>query len=187
MIATALHAQETACLVKHAAGKRVLEIGSEFGYSTVVMGQVADSLVSVDWHRMGVGHEAEREMPRKPNPIEHTLPSLLNNLHDHGLIDKVTVIVATSRMALPQLRDGSFSMAFIDGDHTAEGCYYDLVQCHRLLGEEGVLAVHDIGYELEEPFGMGPTLALDRFITGHSWVVVDEAVSLRVLRRWEPE
>lgn len=38
---------------------------------------------------------------------------------------------------------GRFDLIFIDGDHSEEGCYRDLVNCSKLLHDGGCLVVHD--------------------------------------------
>jgi predicted O-methyltransferase YrrM len=132
-ILTSLTEAETATLAELAAGKRVLEIGAAFGYSTVVLGRAATSLISVDPHHAHNSHEI-----------------LLSNLAGYnlsvGIDQRVEVLRATSQHALPMLaEDGcSFDLIFIDGDHTAAGVEHDIKWALELLAEGGVIACHDV-------------------------------------------
>jgi predicted O-methyltransferase YrrM len=132
-ILTSLTEVETAKLVELAAGKRVLEIGSAFGYSTVAMGLVAASVISVDPHHAMNSHGI-----------------LLANLRAYRLVEgmgqQVEVMRASSQTALPMLsEDGaSFDLIFIDGDHRAPGVEYDIKWALELLAEGGTIAIHDV-------------------------------------------
>ena len=125
-----LEAAELRCLARGAA---VLEIGSAWGYSCVVMAKVARSVVSVDPHR-----------------DYDSLATFLANLDAHGVRDKVTEIVASSRDALPELfaQGRRFDLVFVDGDHSAEQVAFDGLWSRHLLTPGGVIAFHDYSKEL---------------------------------------
>src|SRR5579859_1343802 len=80
---------EAAALVDLARGRSALEVGSAWGYSTIVMASVARSLVSVD-----------------PHEALQSLDTFRANLEAHGVIDRVVAIVKPSREALPELQAG---------------------------------------------------------------------------------
>lgn len=144
-IVTSLTLAETAKLRELARGKKVLEIGAANGYSTVIMADVADYVVSVDHH----------------GDVEHSLINFRHNIRNYGLTNKVVPVVADSKNALSKLRF-QFDLVFIDGDHSYAGVRYDAVQCQEWLTHRpGVMAFHDYNEDscpdvtrfLDEHFG----------------------------------
>jgi len=130
-IETSLTTAEAIELQGLAQDRHVLEIGAAYGYSTCLMGRVARSLTSVD-----------------PHEIHNSLPILTENLARYAVGSVVEVIVGRSVDVLPGIHDeGWFELVFVDGDHTAVGVVFDLVQARRLAAAGGVLAFHDWGEE----------------------------------------
>lgn len=125
-----LEAAELRCLAR---GASVLEVGSAWGYSAVLMAKVARSLVSVD-----------------PHQDFDSLPTFAANLEDHGVTHKVRTMVATSREALPQLlgEGRRFDLIFIDGDHSAAAVAFDGLWARHLVTPRGVIAFHDYSTEV---------------------------------------
>jgi predicted O-methyltransferase YrrM len=132
VINTSLTADETAELQRLAAGGDVLEIGSAFGYSTVALGLVAESVVAIDPHITHASHLA-----------------LVSNLEANGLSPKVAVWIGRSDELLPVLfgTNRRFDLVWIDGDHTAEMVTHDVQWARKLLRPTGTLACHDFGEE----------------------------------------
>ncbi len=143
-----LEAAELRCLAR---GARVLEVGSAWGYSAVLMAKVARSLVSVDPH-MDFG----------------SLRTFLANLEAHGVRDKVTAMVTVSRRALPELmeRGERFDLIFIDGDHSAEAVRFDALWARHLVTAAGVIAFHDYntGVSAEVVEGLKGWRPFDRLV-----------------------
>lgn len=125
-IETSLTERETLDLQRLAALKRVLEIGAAFGYSTVIMAEVALKVTSVD-----------------PHLVHASLDAMARNLDQYGVTGRVRRLVGTSLQMLPALAPAQFDLIFVDGDHTAAGVTYDLAQAQRLAAAGGVLAFHD--------------------------------------------
>jgi predicted O-methyltransferase YrrM len=125
-ISSSLTDREASVLRSLARGYKVIEVGSAYGYSTVVMGAVARLVVSVDHHRH-----------------LNSLEALKWNLEAYHLTDRVFVLVGESRDILPTLPDESFDGAFMDGDHSREGVLSDAAQALRLVRPGGWLAFHD--------------------------------------------
>src|SRR6266498_5773579 len=50
-IPTAITREEAARLATLATGKDVLELGAQYGFSTVILAQAARRVTSVDWHQ----------------------------------------------------------------------------------------------------------------------------------------
>jgi predicted O-methyltransferase YrrM len=129
-ISTSLTLNETAELQRLAKGAEVLEIGSAFGYSTVVLASVADLVVAVD-----------------PHQALRSLEALRANLGLYGVRQRVDIRVGRSQDFLPGMVKGGrrFDLVWIDGDHEAIGVAYDLTWSLQLLRPTGTLAVHDYG------------------------------------------
>ena len=124
-ISTSLTAAEAECLRTLATGKRVLEIGAAYGYSTVLMALVAEHITSID-----------------PHTNLDSLAALRANLRAYGC--QATTLVGTSQQRLPALK-GTFDLVFIDGDHSHEAVLHDVKATQRLRAKDGILACHDYG------------------------------------------
>lgn len=128
-ILTSLTQHEASRLQALAGGRRVLEIGSAYGYSTVCMAQHAEHVLAID-------------------PLEqYTADELHANLRACGVCDRVTVAQYRSQDLLPILAaaGAKFGLVFIDGDHERLAVAADLANAVRLLAPRGVLACHDYG------------------------------------------
>lgn len=125
-ISTSLTAAETAELRRLARGADVLEIGSAYGYSTVVLALAARRVVAVD-----------------PHTAHGSLSVLRANLDEYRASDRVEIRAGRSQDVLPDLLPGQFDLVWIDGDHTAETVRHDVEWARVLLREGGTLACHD--------------------------------------------
>lgn len=106
----------------------MLEIGSAFGYSTIVMALVARSVLAVDpMTQFASGEQFEL------------------NLKAHGVTSKVSHLDTTSQVALPRLFEAGdrFDLVFIDGDHLPEAVRHDLGWARKLVKPGGAIALHD--------------------------------------------
>lgn len=134
-IPSAVTAAEVAELQGLAGGKRVLELGSLLGYSTIRLAEVAEHVVSVDPHQ---GYPAHAPRP--------TLIPFFRNIIRADVRDRVTVMVGTDTEILPLLATAQFDLAFID----LTGLYDDTLRAIRLtiplLRHYAALAVHDCGH-----------------------------------------
>lgn len=118
-------------LAELAAGKRVLEIGSYCGLSTVCMARVAEHVTACDYFD-GRGTSVPRD----------TLPDFQANIKRHGLSDKVQ----TCHPESVEFPLDEYDMAFIDGAHDFESVQADIVKSLRVLAPDGLLAFHDYGH-----------------------------------------
>lgn len=128
-----LTAEEGEALAKLASGQRVLELGCYMGRSTLCMGAVADSIVSVDWH----GGDS---MVGGIN----TLPRFLENIELADLRRKVIPVIARIEDAAPFLVRKFFDLVFIDSDHHTEFVERDTRLALRCVRPGGVIAWHDM-------------------------------------------
>lgn len=124
--------QEGAALAELARGKRVLEIGSYCGRSTVCLARTAASVDAVDYFD-GRGTPAPRD----------TLAEFGRNLARYGVGDKVTTRHPDEPLT------GEYDLAFIDGAHDYEAVIADAMKALGVLAHGGVLAFHD--YEPVHP------------------------------------
>ena len=148
-ISTSVTAVEAAELARLAEGREVLEVGSAFGYSAVVMALTGATVTAVDPHTW--------------LPSSHEV--MAQNLAAYGVADRVTVVREPSQQALPWLaKDGArFGLVFVDGDHTAEAARHDIRWALQLLDPGGTLAVHDY---LEDCCCPGVRAAADGLLEG---------------------
>lgn len=111
-----------------ARGKRVLEVGSYCGLSTLCLAQTAESVLSVDTHD-GRGTAIE----------QNTLAMFRANLERRGA-SNVEVLVGTIDDVPAGL---TFDLAFIDGSHDYGSVRHDIDRALELLAPGGLLAFHD--------------------------------------------
>ena|SRR5438094_2530308 len=125
---------ECAALADLARDKRVLEIGSEFGRSTVALASTASFVCSVDWHR-GDEHAGWHD----------SLSTFWTNLERYRVRDRVVLLIAEDQVVLPLLKENLFDLAFIDAFHSYEAVRRDIALVRPALKSGGTWAFHDYG------------------------------------------
>ncbi|HQV58100.1 MAG TPA: class I SAM-dependent methyltransferase, partial [Ilumatobacteraceae bacterium] len=120
--------EEGRALFDLARDKRVLEIGSYCGRSTICLAQSARSVVAVDPHD-------GRGTPR----AKDTLEIFGRNMLRYGFNGQITPVVGT----ISDAPDGPFDLAFIDGSHDYHAVRDDIVGSLERLAPGGLLAFHD--------------------------------------------
>lgn len=140
-----LTGEEGEALARLATGKRVLEIGSYCGRSTICLAQTAESVVSIDPHD-GRGTPS-------PRPTREEFEA---NLERYGVADRV---LSVDNPPAPALYD----LIFIDGAHDAEAVREDVATARRLLAPGGLVAFHD--------YRLYPNEAVDGWDPGVTQVV----------------
>lgn len=117
-----------------ARGKRVLEIGSYCGRSTICLAQSAAHVTSVDPHD-GTG---------TPNPRD-TLDEFCGNVIRYEVSPKIQVHRGTLAApdGLPEFTAGPFDIVFIDGAHDYPSVRKDIASALSRLAPDGLLAFHD--------------------------------------------
>lgn len=154
-----LHASEGKKLAELAAGKRVLEIGSYCGLSTVCIARTAKHVTAVDYFDGRCTSE-----PRD------TLPEFKANLERHGVLDKVEICHPEAEIPFPE-----YDLAFIDGDHSFEAVQRDIVKAGEVLAADGLLAFHDY----EHPCHPGIKQAVDLLLAdGGELLSITETVAV---------
>jgi len=128
-IPTSVLPEEAAALARMAKDQDVLEIGSAFGYSAIVMALGgARSVTAVD-----------------PHDWLDSLPVMTANLLLAGAAGKVTILRHASQDVLPGMAAAGtrFGFIFIDGDHAGTQVGADVNLALPLLAAGGTLACHD--------------------------------------------
>lgn len=135
-LTTAVTPAEAAELGRLAAGKSVLELGSFYGFSTIVMASVADMVYSVDWHQ-GDDHAG----------LYDTWDSFNANLIGYGVKKYVRAVKGRFEEEVPRLaREGvTVDGAFLDGQHDYASVRRDLDLALTLVKPGGWVAFHDYG------------------------------------------
>ena len=188
-----LPAGEADALRAAAAGARPgvwLEVGTYCGKSTVHLGSVARAvgaqLVTVDHH-----HGSEENQPgwewHDPETVDpytrrmDTLPFLRHALHDAGLEDVVSVLVATTQQ-VARWWSSPLEFLFLDGNHTDAVAQHDYAGFARHLTPGAVLAIHDVFPDPRDG-GRPPFDVWQRALRTGAFEPSAECGSLRVLRR----
>jgi predicted O-methyltransferase YrrM len=168
-------------LVRALGLKRVLEIGTNVGASTIHIAAamkvnlLADdepnkhSLVTVDIADVNHAPDASWRLgalPRSPR----------DNIEAMGMLEHVTFVTNSSLTYLDEC-DESFDLIFLDGDHSAATVYQEIPRALRRLRESGFLLLHDF-FPKNRPLWSdravvpGPLLAVERLIREHANVRV---------------
>lgn len=124
-IPTSLTLDETDKLKELAAGKKVLEIGSAYGYSAIVMALAGADVVAVDPHQQLNSYWIMKQ-----------------NLDTYGVSDLVQVVQDDSGI-MSAMGKGQFDLIWIDGDHSEAAVEHDVTRAVQLLKPDGYLACHD--------------------------------------------
>jgi len=132
-IPTALTRAEAAQLQELARGGLVLELGAQYGASTIALAGTARRVHSVDWH-------AGDSMAGHMNSLE----AYFANLRRANVTNVVTH-VGRFEDVLPLYRDGSFDGSFLDGEHDRASVERDTELAMRLVRRGGFFAWHDYG------------------------------------------
>jgi predicted O-methyltransferase YrrM len=162
-------------LARIAKGKRVLEVGSYFGRSTVALASTAAVVHSVDLH--------------PPDNVDSgtstTLDSLIDNLNRYDLRHRVVLHVGFSQLILQALRRHSFDLVFLDAQHQSAPVREDLQAILPLVNRDGTIAFHDYGVPGVEHAGrwdpFGVTEVVDDFAASHGYLL-DVTETLAVVR-----
>lgn len=158
-------------LAKLAAGKRVLEIGSFCGLSTLWMARTAQHVTAVDYFD---GRTTVVE------PCD-TRDEFLANVKRYGLADKVTVSHPEGDWLLDAAAQFSedepqgFDLAFIDGAHDYESVKHDIYRATCVLRRGGLIAFHDYRSRLDP----GVSQAVDEFLSdGAELLSIHDSIAL---------
>lgn len=118
-------------LARLAAGKRVLEIGSYCGRSTICLAQTAASVTCIDPHD-----------GRATSDVRDTWGEFHDNIRAAGMEGKVRAHRGTTLEVLPGL-DEQYDLVFIDGDHSYRAVLLDYAHATSKLAPDGLIAFHD--------------------------------------------
>jgi predicted O-methyltransferase YrrM len=135
-IMSAVTYEEADKLAELANGANVLELGAQYGFSTVVLAQVAKLVCSVDTHQ----GDAQAG-------FADTWDTFISNLERYAVTDKVHPMRGKFEHVLPQLAERciEFDGAFIDGAHDKVSVQRDLDLTVPLIRSGGWIAFHDYG------------------------------------------
>lgn len=117
-------------LAQLATNKKVLEIGSYCGRSTVAMGQVCKTLLSIDPHNSAT---------TEPHPPRETYDEFRKNVINLPVCCLIGVIEDIEQY----LPVGYYDFIFIDGDHSYGACLRDIAIARRIIAPGGRIAIHD--------------------------------------------
>ena len=168
-IVSAVTEAECADLQRLAAGKTVLELGSDFGRSTVVLAQSAALVFAVDWHKGD---------PHAGGPHD-SAAKFIHNITRYAVRDKIVAVIGESSLAIPRMADSTFDLAFIDAFHEEKAAYDDAKMIIPKMKPGAVLVFHD--YTVPH---FGVKAAVDRLaveIGGQVEHLADSLVAVRLL------
>src|SRR5262249_2974479 len=140
-IPSAVTGEEAAKLASLASGGDVIELGAQYGFSTVILAQAARRVTSVDWH---LGDPSIAAMGAEPGD---TRGACRANLARYGVAGKVDARRGRFEDVLPALaKQGAlFDGVFLDAQHDTASVERDLALVLPLIRPGGWVAFHDYG------------------------------------------
>ena len=136
---------------------RILEIGSYAGMSTILWAAgikkffESGEIICVDMWRPYYGTEIKNEGQLEQDTIKDIALDcgIVEDLFQYNLkvnksADMVTVIKGDSQKVLPLLRDKSFDVVYIDGNHIYKYVKHDIAEAKRLVKDNGVICGDDL-------------------------------------------
>jgi predicted O-methyltransferase YrrM len=161
IVPTSLTENETAELQRLSRDRQVLEVGSAYGYSAILMALGgAQHVLAVDPH----GGQRTFAVP-------DSLAVMQRNLASFGVEHLVSIVLARSQVVLPALHAAGarFPLVFVDGDHAQDVVDHDLTWALHCVADDGVIAFHDYGEvtcggvqaALARRYPNGPTRLID--------------------------
>lgn len=139
--------------------RRVLEIGTHIGFSSLVIGS------ALRLNQFGRLLTIE--------PSEHYRRIARKYLQKASLDDLVEILPGFSYEAACQKRlreEAPFEIIYLDAAHDYESALYDIQLCSELVSENGIIVLHDTGVHSPEmdPSGRGGVrAALNRFASSN--------------------
>lgn len=122
----------------------VFELGTYTGKSALTIlpyvRQMNAKLYCVDWFRGNPGVDAEITTSYQNWNI---LDVFLNNIHEAGYEDYVTVLVGTADSVASMVRDNIADFIFIDADHRYSHVKNDILNWYPKLKNGGLICGHD--------------------------------------------
>jgi hypothetical protein len=159
-IPSAVTGEEAAKLASLASGGDVLELGAQYGFSTVVLAQAARKVTSVDWH------QGDASIAAMGGECADTWEPYRANLARYGVAGKVDARRGRFGDVLPALAKAGalFDGVFLDAQHDSEAVAADLALALPLIRPGGWVAFHDYGRSEQTGHpGFGVTQVADGF------------------------
>lgn len=130
--------------------QRALEIGVFRGHTTRKLASLFEQVFCVD--PLDDYYLPDLKDFQPNTPIEYWKNQygffIQNTKH---IQDKITLFRNKSTDTLPKLSENYFDFIFIDGDHREEAVYFDLVESHRLLKNNGVILIDNMDWRGDQP------------------------------------
>lgn len=130
-------------LVNIYAPSKVIEIGSLYGRSTsIILDASPNSTIScIDTFQYSVDGKAT---------VDDYFDKFSSNTKEYK--DRIKVYKSLSFNIHDSFKDNSIDLLFIDGDHSYDGVYKDIIYYHSKLKPGGIILGHDYPHPMVERF-----------------------------------
>lgn len=144
----------------------MIEIGSYVGESTMVFAESFKQVVSVDPY---IDNYDPNDEACKYAPFDVVYEQFLKNTIP---LSNIKSVRATSADALPVLSNFKWDFVYVDGIHTLDGIYFDIVNYKPLIKPGGFIAGHDYGWgNVRHILGKVFDDKIDATFKDSSWIV----------------
>lgn len=130
-------------LVEKFSPKSILEIGSLYGKSCSIMLEASkeSTITCIDTFRYSLDEK---------NTVPDYFDKFENNTKEY--LNRVNVVKDLSTKVHSLFKEGEHDCLFIDGDHSYDGVYKDIVYYHSKLKPGGLIFGHDYPHPMVETF-----------------------------------
>ena len=141
--------------------RRVVEIGTLFGFSTLFL---ADALTQTNGHLDTIDIRYAKRTWIDGQEIEDIHEVAERLVGEAGLDDRVVFHAGDSNAVLPKLIEagGKYDFALIDGGHRFDSALLDFIAVDRILDVGGFIGIDDVGASVSSKDGLagGPNRML---------------------------
>lgn len=153
----------------------ILEIGSAFGRSTILLAQFG-KVIAIDlWGDIHEGVEY-------PDMIGSNFDAFRETLQRFDLINKRVFPVLSTSKPLDLLPHMSFDVVYVDADHHYEPAKLDIQRSKNHLTQGGLFVVHDYKRPGDNP-ELGVNRAVDELLAEGDFVIKEHRRGLVCLQR----
>jgi predicted O-methyltransferase YrrM len=130
--------------IRNKQPKKIVEIGAWLGLSAIFMAKLAPADVKVFCVDPWIPYSEMEAMPDAKERLKRAYEQFLSNCIHEKVTDKIVPMRMTSMEAVQAIQDSNFDLIYIDGLHTEEAVYDDIMGWYPKLAKNGIICGDDI-------------------------------------------
>lgn len=143
-----LNVNDTQVLMEHFKNlnekSKYVETGSYLGCSAILAALSSNNVSTIYCHDLWLENPTDLPIESgKPPEVDDYFYVFYNNVSELNLEKTIIPMRGNSHYTLGIHKDKSIDLAFIDGDHSYDGCYKDLEKIFPKMKDDGIILCHD--------------------------------------------